>query len=182
MEEDGRRYIKMELKLVHCNDEVLRTKTPNFDFSDPPVDPRELAAALTKKMMEENGLGLAANQVGLPYRVFIMAANPPLAIFNPRIVDTSTEQVMLEEGCLSYPNLFIKIKRPKIIKVRFNDMDGVVHTEKFTGMTARIFQHELDHLDGLDYTKRAHNIHYQRAMNKKKLYDRALKNKELANV
>jgi len=165
----------MELKLVHCSDPILKTPTPTFSFSDPPVNPHELAAALAQKMLEENGLGLAANQVGLPYRVFVMAANPPLAVFNPRIVDQTTEQVLLDEGCLSYPNLFIKIKRSKSIKVRFQDMDGVVHTEKFTGMTARIFQHELDHLDGVDYTKRANNIHYQRAMNKKKKHDRAAK-------
>lgn len=164
-----------DLELVPSDSAILRTHLEPFNFSNPPVNPQELAAALTQIMLDENGLGISANQVGLPYRVFIMAANPPLAIFNPRIVDETTEQVLLDEGCLSFPNLFVKIKRAKSIKVRFQDFDGVVHTEKFTGMTARIFQHELDHLNGIVYTKHAHPIHLQRAMNKKKQLDRAAK-------
>ncbi len=162
-----------DLKLIPCDSQILHTRVENFNFSNPPINPHELTAALTQKMLDENGLGLSANQVGLPYRVFIMAANPPIAIFNPRIIDETTEQVSLEEGCLSYPNLFVKIKRAKSIKVRFQDMDGNTHTEKYTGMTARIFQHELDHLNGISYTKHAHPIHLQRAMNKKKKLDRA---------
>ena len=86
----------------------------------------------------------------------------------------STEHIELEESCFSNPNLFVKIKRPRNIKVRYNDMDGNLHNEKFIGLTARAFLHELDHLNGFNYTRRANPIHLQRALNKKKQIDRAL--------
>jgi peptide deformylase len=93
-------------------------------------------------------------------------------MFNPRIVDETTEHIVLDEMCASQTNLVVKIKRPKIIKVRYQDVYGDVHNEKFIGMTARAILHELDHLNGVVYTKRANQIHLQRAMNKKKQLDR----------
>ena len=152
-------------------------KLPSFDFSNPPTDPHELTVKLVETMLENTKRGiysLSAPELGLPYRVFVMAGQPPVVCFNPRIVDETTEEIVLEESCYSNPNLFVKIKRPKIIKVRYNDMDGNLHNEKFIGMTARAFQHELDHLNGFNYTRRANPIHLQRALNKKKQIDRAL--------
>ena len=152
-------------------------KLPSFDFSNPPTDPQALTVKLVETMLEATKRGifsLSAPELGLPYRMFVMAGQPPVACFNPRLVDETTEEIMLDESCYSNPNLFVKIKRPKIIKVRYQDMDGVVHTEKFIGMTARAFLHELDHLNGFDYTRRANPIHLQRALNKKKHIDRAL--------
>jgi peptide deformylase len=122
-----------------------------------------------------NGLGLAANQCGLPYRVFVLRSQEPLACFNPRIVDTSEGISLMDEGCLSYPHLAIPIKRARSIKVRFQDFKGETHTEIFSGMTARCFQHELDHLDGIDYTKRASTFHLERALRKQKIIQRELK-------
>lgn len=164
----------MELKLVAI-DKLVREKTSTFDFSNPPVNPHQLVGNLAELMLKKNGMFLSAPQVGLPYRVFTMIGNPPFAIFNPRIIDETTAEVTLEETSLSYPNLILKVKRPSIIKVRFQDMDGNTHTEKFIGMTSRIFQQGLDYLNGVDYTKRAHPIHLQRALNKKKQLDRAAK-------
>lgn len=89
-----------------------------------------------------------------------------LVCFNPRIVDVSPEEVYHEEGCLTFPGLFIKIKRPVHIKVRFQYPNGETVTEKFTGITARIFQHELDHLDGILFQMRANKIHLEQAENK----------------
>lgn len=152
-------------------------KLPSFDFSNPPTDPHELTVKLVETMLENTKRGiysLSAPELGLPYRVFVMAGQPPVVCFNPRLVDETSEEIVLEESCFSNPNLFVKIKRPKIIKVRYNDMDGNLHNEKFIGMTARAFQHELDHLDGFSYTRRANPIHLQRALNKKKQIDRAL--------
>jgi peptide deformylase len=83
--------------------------------------------------------------------------------------------VTLEEGCLSYPNLFVKIKRPKSIKVRFTTPDGETSTKTFTGMTARVFLHELDHLDGIAHTSRANRYHLDQA---KKLVKK-MKNRQL---
>ena len=165
----------MALKLVPHDHEILRHKIPTFDFNNPPTDPADLAGKLAEFMIKKNGLFLTAPQVGLPYRAFVMVGNPPFAIFNPRLVDETTKEEVLEEISLSRPNLTLKIKRPSIIKVRFQDMDGNTHTEKFIGLTARLIQQGIDYLDGIDYTRRANPIHLQRALNKKKQLDRAAK-------
>ena len=134
--------------MVPPDHELLTTKLDPFDFSNPPIDPGELANILVKEMNERSGLGLSANQLGLPHRVFAMRASPNLVCFNPRIVWASTETTVLEEGCLSFPNLVYKAKRPNAIRVRFATPNGEVTTKDFNGMTARVFQHEMDHMDG----------------------------------
>jgi len=150
-------------ELVDCYDPILRQKTENFDFTNPPINPVELYNDLAETMRENDGLGLAAPQVGLPYRAFVMRAENIIGVFNPKIVDVSSEKVYLEEGCLSYPNLWVKIKRPKKIKVRFTNPDGQTETRVFDGMSARVFQHELDHLDGVLHVKRANKFHLEQA-------------------
>lgn len=156
----------MTLQLVDKNDSLLKTYIEPFDFVNPPVDPIEFAKELVHCMMENNGIGLAANQVGKPYRVFAMRSNPVLVCYNPKIVDYSEETIYLEEGCLTYPNLYVKIKRPKKIKVRFTMPNGEVVTKTFDGVTARIFQHEMDHLNGIIFTSRATLYHREKAEKK----------------
>ena len=107
------------LPLVDKNDLILKTELEYFDFSNPPTDPIQLARDLAETMIENKGLGLAANQVGLPYRAFVINGEQILACFNPKIVDSSADQVYMLEGCLSHPGLSVKIKRPAVIKVRF---------------------------------------------------------------
>ena len=120
-----------------------------FDFQNPLMNPFELIQELHDKVWEYKGIGLAANQIGYPWRVFIMPAAPQdIVVFNPRIVMPSTETVELEEGCLSWPGIVVKIKRPQHIRVRYADVNGNIQTQQFTGMTARIFQHETEHCDG----------------------------------
>lgn len=148
-----------DLKLAAEDDPILREVMPDFNFVNSIVDPIELAKAVCKFMIDHKGIGLACNQVGLRYRMFTMKGDPNLACFNPKIVDTSEEQVMLDEGCLSFPRLLLPIKRPKHIKVRFTLPNGEVRTEKYTGITARCFQHELDHLNGIIFQKRAGRVH-----------------------
>ncbi len=150
-------------ELVDCYDPILRQRTENFDFTNPPINPVELYNDLAETMRENEGLGLAAPQVGLPYRAFVMRAENIIGVFNPKIVDISSEMVYLEEGCLSYPNLWVKIKRPKKIKVRFTNPDGQTETRVFDGMSARVFQHETDHLDGILHIKRANRFHLEQA-------------------
>jgi peptide deformylase len=128
--------------------ESLRKPCIKFDFKNPPEDPIELAHDLAQSMIQYNGIGLAANQVGLPYRVFALKTQPIIVAFNPIIVDTSTEIVMMEEACLSWPGIVFNIKRPKSIRMRYTEPNGNVETKKFTGITARTVQHEIDHLDG----------------------------------
>lgn len=163
-----------QLQLVSHDHPLLNQTLEEFDFSNPPTDPIQLAQQLAELMLRTRGVGLSANQAGLPYRVFVFASNPITACFNPRIVDTGEELLALEEGCLSYPGLAIKIKRPKNIKVRYTLPNGEVVTQKFSGITARIFQHELDHMNGENFINRAGPLAKQRAMEKWKKTKRLL--------
>lgn len=155
------------MKLVDQNDIVLRTICLDFNFNDPPFDAIEFSQELVKFMYDRNGIGLAANQVGVPYRIFAMRGSPEnFVCFNPKIVHCSQEQVSLEEGCLTYPGLIVKIKRPQHIRVRFQTPNGETLTKQFTGMSARVFQHELDHLDGKIFYNQANRVHREQALRK----------------
>lgn len=157
----------MNLKLVPPNDPILTKPCDVFDFSNPPIDPIELAKDLVKTMYDSNGIGLSANQVGLPYRVFSMRGAPEnFVCFNPKLVQPSEMEVILEEGCLTYQGLLVKIKRPQHIRVRFTTPNGETLTKQFTGMTARTFQHELDHLDGIIFYNKANRYHRDQALRK----------------
>lgn len=169
----------MILDIKPPSDPLLFQELEPFDFSNPPCDPVELANNLIETMAKHEGLGLSANQCGLPYRVFVLWSEKPLACFNPRIIDQTSDFVLLDEGCLTFPNLFVKVKRPKAVKVRFQDEQGETHTEKFIGMTARAFLHEMDHLDGILFHKRASGPHLSRALNQQKVLERRLKRGEV---
>ena len=163
---------------IDKKNEILNQKTEFFDFSNPPTDPYELGQTLIRTMIKYGGLGLSANQCGLPYRAFVMRTIPFIVVFNPRIVDTSSEEIFLEEGCLSFPYLLVKVKRSRDVRVRFTDSYGQTSTQKFTGLTARIFQHEADHLDGITFIERATKFHLTDAYRKKKHLERKFKSKK----
>jgi len=161
--------------MVPENSAILKTKMERFDFSNPSIDPSELARNLTETMLHYNGVGLAANQCGLPYRIFVIKSNPVIACFNPIIVATGDKQVLLEEGCLSYPGFYIKIKRPQAIKIRFTMPNGETVTNVYSGLTARCIMHEYDHLEGLSFKARATQYHRDKANKDYKLYLRRKK-------
>jgi peptide deformylase len=155
------------MKLVPHTDKILTTPCELFDFSNSPFDPVEFSKDLIKFMYDNNGIGLAANQIGVPYRIFAMRGSPEnFVCFNPKIVQPSEQIVQLEEGCLTYPGMLVKIKRPQHIRVRFQTPNGDTLTKQFTGMTARIFQHENDHLDGIVFYNKANKFHREQALNK----------------
>lgn len=155
------------MKLIDGDDPILREPCKEFDFLNPAFEPIEYAKALVKFMYDNNGYGISASQVGDPYRIFAMRGHPEnFVCINPRIIDTSNETITLEEGCLSFPNLIVKVKRPRHIRVRFFTPNGDVRTEKFTGMSARVFQHEMDRIDGILYFNRASRYHRDIAMRK----------------
>lgn len=169
----------MILQLVPRDHVALHEPTVPFNFDAPPVDPQELFENMRDTMVANRGVGLAANQVGLPYSVFVIGhPDDPenvFSVFNPKIVDASDNQVIAEEGCLTYPGLFVKIKRPSVIRVRYTSHNGVTDTIKFEGMTARIFLHEYDHLNGVCHTDRASAFHMEQALRQKKKLDRMRK-------
>lgn len=158
--------------LVSKNDPILREEMPAFDFMNKSLDPVELYNDLAETMIANEGLGLSANQIGVRCRAFVIRAENVIGVFNPKIVDISSEMVYLEEGCLSFPNLFVKIKRPRSVKVRYTNPDGQTETRTFDGMTARVFQHELDHLNGICHTQRANRFHLEQAKKLAKKMDR----------
>ena len=157
------------------NNDMLRNEIPVFDFANPSIDPVELSHKLINAMKDGKGIGLAANQIGVPVRAFAMDSEPPIVAFNPKITFFGEEEVLMEEGCLSYPGVYVKIKRPRFIRVRFADPYGNICTKKFDGMAARVFQHELDHLNGIEYFNRAHPIHLDRFKRKWKKVQRLIK-------
>jgi peptide deformylase len=172
----------MILELVPNTDPILHTPTPEFDFNNSPINPVELYQNLGETMIAKGGIGLAAPQCGLPYRFFVLRSSPIIGMFNCRIVDMSMERSELEEGCLSYKNLILKIKRPVSIKCRWeelvpgsNPIQVETKTGTFSGMTARAIQHELDHVNGIVFTKHVDKYHLEVARNKAKKINKQLK-------
>jgi peptide deformylase len=137
--------------LVRNTDPILSEEMPKYDFADDDAIPHatELAHTLAQSCIHHDGLGLSANQLGLRVRAFIMTATPMICMFNPVIVGESEATTTDDEGCLSYPGLILKIKRFDVIRVRYAKPNADIVTERYEGMTARIIQHEVDHLNGI---------------------------------
>jgi peptide deformylase len=154
--------------LVPADSEVLRMKTKAWDFENPQMNTKELAISLVETMVLNRGVGLAAPQIGFAYRAFAIGAGTQVQVmFNPEVIESSGE-LEFEEGCLSFKGLFLKIKRPEHIKVRYWDFNGQEQTTEMGGLTARTFLHELDHLDGIVYTTKVNKYWLDRAKAKQK--------------
>ena len=149
------------MTLLSKDNDILRRVMPFFDFENPPTDPIKLKEELIEKMFEEGGVGLSANQIGIWERAFVMMTNiekeETITCFNPKILKTYARKEIMEEGCLSYPNLFLKVERPYSIVAKWEDENEVIHKTKFEGFSARIFLHEYDHMEGIDFTQRKVN-------------------------
>lgn len=111
---------------------------------------RSLCAAMIDTMLSNNGIGLAANQVGiLKTIIVILHQNEPKVLINPEIVEASETTCDFDEGCLSIPDTLLTINRPEKIKVKYRDTKGKPHFEEYDGLSARVIQHEIDHLMGI---------------------------------
>lgn len=160
----------MKIKLFP--DSALKQQMPKFDFDNPTIDPKELEKNLVEFMLESNGIGLAANQVGIKTSVFVMGHrdNPTLAkgFFNPIVLETSKELLDMEEGCLSFPGVFVKIKRPKYILAKWQNSSGEWEQGKLEGYDCKCFLHEFDHLIGITFKDRVSNLKWNLANKRKK--------------
>jgi peptide deformylase len=162
------------MKLITYPNLILDEKVPEFDWDNPIMDPRDLEEHMVKLMWENNGIGLAANQVGIRARVFtIMTRNlqgvtEPFAVFNPKIIAASDELEQGEEGCLSFPNLFLHVKRPAHVVAEFFDRDKNSCIIRFDGIDARCFLHEYDHLNGVCFTSNISKLKLNRAIEKQR--------------
>ena len=134
----------------------------------------ELSKVMYDTMAKYGGIGLSANQVGLPFRMFIMGGHPQIengkvrSVFNPLINDVSEETVNMKEGCLSFPFLFLSITRPKWCHVKYTDQHGKDVEEVLHGMNARIFQHENEHMNGYVFTDLVSKMKLDRAKEARK--------------
>jgi len=157
------------VELVHYSHPALWTPVEEFDFLNPPVDPIEFAHVLTRSMLYHNGLGLSATQLGKSIRAFAMRTSPEITVcYNPEIVDVGEQFDSMEEGCLSFPGVGVKVPRFKSIRARFTQPNGQTGLHTFAGVTARVFQHELEHLEGLNFTRQASRIELDVAIRKAK--------------
>ena len=122
------------------------------------LDRPEMSRILKENMVHYGGVGLSANQIGIGERVFIMMLNmeteETITCFNPRIIKRYDDNVWCEEGCLSFPDEIINVERPDRIIVKYEDEDKKDHKIKLSGMAARVFLHEFDHLEGIVFTQR----------------------------
>ena len=122
------------------------------------LDRHKISRILKENMIHYGGVGLSANQIGISERVFIMVLNleteETITCFNPRIIKRYDDDVWCEEGCLSFPDEIINIQRPNRIVVKYEDEDRKDHKIKLSGMAARVFLHEFDHLEGIVFTER----------------------------
>ena len=147
-----------ELKLIPPTDP--RVQSAIAPFSDDMLkeegfkDRKELSETMFDLMKKYGGIGLSANQVGLPFNMFVLGDHPGLennlkmTCFNPMIISASADQVMMKEGCLTFPFVFLNIKRPRKVVVKYEDENGDLKEGNLDGMISRVFQHEYDHMLG----------------------------------
>ena len=144
--------------LIPENHSLLHNPVKKCSYN---LDRSKLSYTLTENMFHYNGVGLSANQIGIDERVFVMISDmdtqETITCFNPKIVKESKDTIVMEEGCLSYPELFLDIPRPSSVVVKYEDEGKEVHKTKLIGFIARIFQHEYDHMEGIDFTQRSIN-------------------------
>jgi peptide deformylase len=150
---------------------TLKQRSDPWDF-EKDTDAESLEQQMIEIMLTNKGIGLAANQIGIAKRVFVMghvnepSLPKPFALFNPTVIEASGEQELYEEGCLSFPNIWLKIRRPKDIAISYYDSKGLKHAMELTGLAARCFQHELDHLDGICFVDKVSPLKLQLALKK----------------
>ena len=155
---------------------LLLTKLPEITADTEPEDRKELLANMVESMKHYGGIGLSANQCGIPIRMFVFGDNENyIPCFNPKILEYGGPEMPIEEGCLTYPGLFVKIYRPEWIVAQWEDENRELHKENFTELQSRVFQHEYDHMEGIDFQSRAGRISLSIAKRKVKRAQRKMK-------
>jgi peptide deformylase len=156
-------------ELLKETDPILKQTAERWDFES-----HVNAAVVEREMLEtmrvHNGIGLAANQVGLLRRVFVMKLQDgrEMGFFNPTILVGDNADIHGEEGCLSFPNLWLKIPRNDKITAMYLDNTGKRCIIELEGIDSRCFQHELDHLDGITFTEYVSSLKLQMARKKQR--------------
>jgi len=154
------------MKVIYIGNPLLRLVSKKIEVFDEKL--REFVEELSKAMYVEDGVGLAAPQVGVSKRIFVYDAGEGIrVVINPEFLWKSEETVQMEEGCLSIPGIYADLFRPSSVKLRYQDVEGNFHEEELSEYAARIVQHEADHLDGVLFVD--HLSSAKRALLKSKL-------------
>ncbi len=137
------------VELTYYPDEMLLRKA--HPVADIDAEIKQLSQEMVATLYQAQGLGLAAPQVSRGVRLFVvnLPNDNPRVFINPEVVETSVDEIMLEEGCLSIPGTFANVLRPAAVRVQARDTNGKPFTLSAEGMLARVIQHELDHLNGV---------------------------------
>lgn len=155
------------MKLVNENDDILKQVIEAYDWDKEPK-PEFLVMEMMKIMFQNGGIGLAAPQIGVAKRIFVMGTpEKSYVCINPEILSGEGEIKDLE-GCLSYPGLYLHVKRYETITVRYQNILGETKEESFDGIIARCFQHELDHLNGICFVEKVGKLSLDLAKKRRK--------------
>lgn len=156
------------LQILEEGDAVLATECEPWDF-EADGDPTELVTELFATLVEYGGVGLAAPQCGILKNIFVMGNFRKMtACINPVVIEVSDKSVIDVEGCLSFPGLWLKVKRPTTITVQYQTIEGETVQEELDGLAARVFLHEFDHLFGVTFDNRVGDLSLKMAKEKRK--------------
>jgi len=164
------------MNLITYPNEILDREVKDVDLENPGFDPVELKKEMVDFMIANNGIGLSANQIGLDAKVFVMGdsvKNSTMCI-NPTVLQYTADTVVDVEGCLSFPNVFVKIKRPKEILAKYWNENLEECTVKIEGYSAKCYLHELDHLLGITFKDRASKLKWDMAQKKARKLEKRL--------
>ena len=167
----------MIYKLLPPSDERVLSSIVPFDKEvfkkQEKISITEFCNNMFETMKNYGGIGLSANQVGKPYRIFVMGDNVNIekgrkwVCINPEITDMSKETIRYKEGCLTFPFLFLDIERPQKIKVKYLNEQLETVEEEFDGIVSRCYQHELDHMQGRVFTELVSKLKLEMALKKR---------------
>lgn len=155
---EKKKLAKAPLEVHLLGDRVLRQTTKRVSKVDDSL--RQLIRQMLQTMYSQDGVGLAAPQVGVHKQVIVVdvhhdePATPPLILINPVIQGLAGDPCDLEEGCLSIPNVFMNVTRPELVQVSYKDEQGRPQEGIFNGFVSRVIQHEIDHLNGVLFVDR----------------------------
>lgn len=172
--------------LVSAEDSILKKKTTDYDFDnpikfthDPDFELSNFIDFMFTVMLMNKGIGLAAPQVGESISIFIMEADgEEIVCINPRIIEISTIEEISQEGCLSFPQLRLSVKRPKSVCASYQNIDGKSLTKWFHDLSARCFLHELDHLNGITFDTKVSKLGLKIGNDKRKKLLKQLRRKK----
>ncbi len=180
---ENKAYQVKLLPVLPDDDPKLLQVSEPYNFENPQtLYPIPLAQTLIHCMKTYGGIGLSAIQIGIPVRVFSVGYEDQNQVFfNPKIIKRSDEKSKMKEGCISFPFCYVMVERSEEIMVQWQDFEGKHCEGSFSGYTARVIQHEYDHLDGIVLPHKVSKLTWKMAKDKSvALYKKALKNEKLA--